>query len=221
MAGDREELDRAYAVALLRLYLEVERGLRPARTLRPLLTAKAYQRLTTPGIITHVHTATPGTADIGRLIVQRRGRQVWATAPVRESNDRWGAVVLAFQADHAGRHKVTTLERVQARELPPSRNPASPATVVRAATIRARGVLQAAELALTAERERGPSGAPGAQGWQRRVDALRQEIEELSRSQHLLGRGEEPINSLSDDAQASAYRRSRRLPRDNALGLDR
>ena len=220
MAGDRQELDRAYAVALLRLYLEVERGLRPARTLRPLLTAKAYQRLTTPGVISYVHSATPGTADIGRLIVQRRGRQVWATAPVRDTNDRWGAVVLAFQADRAGRHKITTLERVQARELPPSGSPADPAALVDAAMKGATMDLQAAEVALHTERQRGPDAAVRVERWQRRVDALHQEIDRLRRSQNML-RPEKRIDSLSSGAGTLAYRRSRPLGRDNARGLDR
>ena len=220
MAIDRDELDRAYAVALLRLYLEVERGLRPARTLRPLLTAKAYQRLTTPGIITPIHAATPGRADIGRLIVQRRGRHVWATAPVREMNDRWGAVVLAFEADRAGRHKITALERVQARELPPSRSPADPAAVLKAATARAVGDLQAAEFALTTERQRGPLAAARARAWEKRVDALHHEINQLRRSQDLLGRGDQRLGTSRGDTRTSPYRRSRRLDRDSSRGLD-
>ena len=219
MNGEASEVDRARVVAVLRLYLEVERGLRPARTLRPILAEQAYSRLSTPGVIRPANAPMPGPLDIGRLIVQRNGRQLWATAPVRETAGAWGAVMLGLHTTAKGRQRVTTLERVHVRELPATDSPPSPTQVIKAAIHGASADLQAANAAWEGQHRRDPASTT-TRRWHTRAVALRREIDQLRRSLDVLDRIEPDINPPAGREPPADYRSAPQPGTDRDRGLD-
>jgi hypothetical protein len=131
---------RADVYKITRVYLEVERGLRPPDQLEKFLTEAEYRR----------HRKTPHhpasrsreavlPTDVGRIHLDRHLHgQVTATVPTRESGDRWGALVLHFARDHTGRWRVDQLERLTRRSV--VRQPSRPVVEPKDLDVRIRDV---------------------------------------------------------------------------------
>jgi hypothetical protein len=105
-----EEL-RAVARWVVRAYLEVERGHRDVRVLRPFLAPHLYFALENadrrPG------SAPVAARDVGGAQFNRLGAgKGYAAVVVREADGRWRAIVLVLRRDDAGTWRVIDLRRV-------------------------------------------------------------------------------------------------------------
>lgn len=104
---------RAAIYHLAHTYLEVERGLRDPEHLKPYLTPAEYRRHRIRP--THPRATATGAVlptDIGHIHLDRHlPGQITATMPTRETDQRWGALVLHF-ARHAGQWRIDQLERL-------------------------------------------------------------------------------------------------------------
>jgi hypothetical protein len=103
---------RADVYKITRVYLEIERGLRPPDQLEPFLTPTEYRRhRNTPHHPSSARDAVLPT-DVGRIHLDRHlPGQLTATVPTREAGDRWGALVLHFARNHTG-WRIDQLERL-------------------------------------------------------------------------------------------------------------
>jgi hypothetical protein len=104
---------RADVYKITRVFLEVERGLRPPDQLEALLTDAEYRRH-------RKHPRHPSSrtrevvvpADVGQIHLDRHlPGQLTATVPTRETGDRWGALVLHFTRNPTG-WRIDQLERL-------------------------------------------------------------------------------------------------------------
>jgi hypothetical protein len=105
---------RAQIYKIVRVYLEIERGLRPPEQLENYLTPAEYRR--------HRRRPQPPASrpreavlptDVGRIRLDRHlPGQITATIPTREIGQHWGALVLHLAKSHAGRWRIDQLERL-------------------------------------------------------------------------------------------------------------
>jgi hypothetical protein len=212
---------RADVHRITRVYLEVERGLRPPEQLGRFLTDTEYRR----------HRKTPQhpasrtreavlPTDVGRINLDRHlPGQVTAAVPTRETGDRWGALVLHFARDHTGRWQVDQLERLTRPSVvrQPSRPLAEPKDLdVRIDEVETeRRVVDAAHHAATTRlRElRHANGDKGRQRevrqqqqtWKRRRSELDDELTHLRTTRELRARladldhrPQQPATELTD-----------------------
>ncbi|MBS3942002.1 MAG: hypothetical protein KG028_13675 [Actinobacteria bacterium] len=105
---------RADIYKIAKAYLETERGLRPPEHLERFLTPAEYRRHRKQPVDTRIRTGeTVLPTDVGRIHLDRHlPGQITATITTRETDDRWGALVLHFARDHAGRWGIDQLERL-------------------------------------------------------------------------------------------------------------
>lgn len=109
-----EEL-RAIARGVVRAYLEVERGHRDVRILRPFLAPHLYfgleQAERRPGV------SPVAARDIGGAQFNRIGAgRGYAVVVVRDADGRWRAVTLVLQRNEAGSWQVVELRRIHQPE---------------------------------------------------------------------------------------------------------
>lgn len=113
-----EEL-RAVARWVVGAYLEVERGHRDVRVLRPFLAPHLYFGLENaerrPG------SAPVAAGDVGGAHFNRLGAgKGYAAVVVRDADGRWRAVTLVLRRDDAGAWQVVDLRRVHSSATSPS-----------------------------------------------------------------------------------------------------
>ena len=106
-----EEL-RAVSRWVVRAYLEVERGYRDVRVLRPFLAPHLYFGLENaerrPG------SAPLAAGDVGGAHFSRLGAgKGYAAVVVRDADARWRAVTLVLRRSDAGAWQVIDLRRIQ------------------------------------------------------------------------------------------------------------
>ena len=107
-----EEL-RAVARWVVRAYLEVERGLRDVRTLRPFLAPHLYFGL--ENVPRRPDAAPVGSGAVGGAAFSRIGTGTgYAVVVVHEADGRSRAVTLVLRRSHAGAWQVIELRRVDA-----------------------------------------------------------------------------------------------------------
>lgn len=122
MAAELTEAQLAQLVRFVaRASLEIERGLRPARQLQPLLHPGIVslwdRRRRSPELATGPVTAR----DIGPAHLSRNSPgHLVASVTVRTAPDRWGAISMELRQVR-GRWLVTSLTRLRARRTPPTR----------------------------------------------------------------------------------------------------
>jgi hypothetical protein len=212
---------RADVYRITRVYLEIERGLRPPDQLEKFLTDAEYRR----------HRKTPHhpssrtreavlPTDVGRIHLDRHlPGQVTATVPTRETGERWGALVLHFARDHTGRWRIDQLQRLSRPSVvrDPDRRPSEPKDLdVRIGEVETeRRVVEAAHRAATTRlRElRHANGDKGRQRevrgqqqtWKRRRNELDDELTHLRTTRGLRARladldrrPQQPATDLTD-----------------------
>jgi hypothetical protein len=105
---------RADVYRITRVYLEVERGLRPPEQLEKFLTPAEYRRHRSRPQHPAARDREPVLpTDVGRIHLDRHlPGQITATIPTRETGEHWGALVLHFVRNHAGRWRIDQLERL-------------------------------------------------------------------------------------------------------------
>jgi hypothetical protein len=105
---------RAQVYKLVRVYLEIERGLRPPDHLEKYLTPAEYRRhRSRPQHPTARPRETILPTDIGHIRLDRHlPDQITATVPTREIGEHWGALVLHVARNHTGRWRIDQLERL-------------------------------------------------------------------------------------------------------------
>lgn len=118
---------RAAVYGIARMYLEVERGLRPPDHLRRILAPSEYRRHRDQPMETRHPRAGPVMPDdIGGMQIERSLRgQVAATVTTREFGDRWGALTIHFKEQPDG-WVVDSLERLHRRGLDVEQRPTRP-----------------------------------------------------------------------------------------------
>ncbi|MBY5161482.1 Rv3235 family protein [Salsipaludibacter albus] len=104
--------------SLVRLHLEVERGLRPPQHLAPYLTPAAQRQiqLNPRRVFPHggpVHPRDIGTPQLTRYADGR----IHASLTAREQHDRWSAILLQLTTGRDGQLAVSELQRVPQRPL--------------------------------------------------------------------------------------------------------
>lgn len=105
-----EEL-RAVARWVVRAYLEVERGHRDVRALRPFLAPHLYFAL--QNVERRPGSAPVAARDVGGARFDRIGASKgYAAVVVREADGRWGAIVLVLRRDDDDAWRVIDLRRV-------------------------------------------------------------------------------------------------------------
>jgi hypothetical protein len=105
---------RAQVYKIVRVYLEIERGLRPPDHLEKYLTPAEYRRhRSRPQHPAARPRETILPTDIGHIRLDRHlPDQITATIPTREIGEHWGALVLHFARNHTGRWRIDQLERL-------------------------------------------------------------------------------------------------------------
>ena len=197
---------RRVAYSIARMFLEIERGLRPPEHIKPVLTQEAYwgfRRRPRPPRPAISGPVLP--TDIRRIHLSRHVRgQVTASMTCREEGDRWGALVLHLLApsEPGETWKADQLERVVNKRRDLRRDPevAGPPDLrerirsIEGERFLARGARGAA-VALLAELERLPAEnrdevvmathRQQASYWTAKVDELDDEIMRLKHTLQL------------------------------------
>lgn len=118
---------RRVAYSIARMFLEIERGLRPPEHMKPVLTQPAYGRFRRVALPPRPAISGPVLpTDIRGIHVSRHlPGQVTASMTCRESDDRWGALVLHLRAPSQPGEtwKADQLERVVNRRRDLGRDP--------------------------------------------------------------------------------------------------
>ena len=118
---------RRLAYSIARMFLEIERGLRPPEHIKPVLTQPAYRRFRrVPRPPRPAISGPVLPTDIRGIHVSRHlSGQVTASMTCRESDDRWGALVLHLRAPSPPGEtwKADQLERVVNRRRDLGRDP--------------------------------------------------------------------------------------------------
>jgi hypothetical protein len=113
-----DEQLRQVVMLVARLYLEVERGLRPRSVLRRFLTGDADAAQHAVGLSRFPRGGPVSPDDLSRLAFCRATeRRVFAALAERQQEGRWGALLLELRADARGVWRVTELTRAQDRNL--------------------------------------------------------------------------------------------------------
>ncbi len=109
---------RKVGVAVARIYLEVERGLRNRDHLRRFMTPQAYSAQYADRLSRFPDAGPIRADDIGANSYSRATHdRAMLTLIARESDDKWGAVCIDLQPGPAGHWYVAELTRVQDRNL--------------------------------------------------------------------------------------------------------
>ena len=118
---------RRVAYSIARVFLEIERGLRPPEHIKPVLTQPAYRRFRrVPRPPRPAISGPVLPTDIRGIHLSRHlPGQVTASMTCRESDDRWGALVLHLRAPSQPGEtwKADQLERVVNRRRDLGRDP--------------------------------------------------------------------------------------------------
>lgn len=112
-----EEL-RAVARWVVRAYLEVERGYRDVRMLRPFLAAHLY--FAVENAERRPRSAPVAARDVGGAQFNRLSAgKGYAVVVVRDADGRWRAMMLVWRRDDVGAWRVIDLRRVQGSSTVP------------------------------------------------------------------------------------------------------
>ena len=111
---------------VVRTYLEIERGHRDVRTLRPVLAPHLYFALQNaerrPG------SPPVASRDVGGAQFNRIGHgKGFAAVVVRDADGLWDAIMLTFRRTEGGAWRVIDIQRVRDVRIPESA-PARPST---------------------------------------------------------------------------------------------
>ena len=115
---------RTVVYRIARLYLEVERGLRPPDHLKRILGRKEYGRHRREPMETRHHGAGPVIPDDirGIRIDRNTNGHITASVTAREKGDRWGAITMHLKERREG-WVVDHLDRIHRRGLEAEQNP--------------------------------------------------------------------------------------------------
>ena len=103
---------------VVRAYLEVERGHRDVRGLRPFLAPHLYFEL--ENAPRKPHAAPVGSGDVGGAAFNRIGTgKGYAVVVVHEADGRSRAMTLVLRRNHAGAWQVIELRRVEPSAVTP------------------------------------------------------------------------------------------------------
>jgi hypothetical protein len=113
-ASPTDQQIRASVYRITRLYLEIERGLRPPDQLEAFLTDAEYRRhRKRPHHPSSRTREAVVPTDVGHIHLDRHlPGQLTATVPTRERGDRWSALVLHFTRHHTSGWRIDQLERL-------------------------------------------------------------------------------------------------------------
>ena len=151
-----DEQIRLVGVAVTRLYLEVERGLRNREHLRRFLTPLAYGAQFSDTVSRFPDAGPVQSDDLGAVTYTRTDpSRAMLTVVARQHADRWGAVCVELRPDPRGCWRITELTRAQDRNLahPTPDPPDTPDDSQRQQRLRAME-LQAIRAALTTANDR-------------------------------------------------------------------
>lgn len=117
----RNPTDRHLAMLarhLVRLYVEIERGLRNPRHIEPAMTFHAYMKAVEAHRTTFRRARPVVDKDLGRAVVSRLSpRHAHATVTVRRLDGGWEAVMLDMFANGDGPWLIHDLDRTRPRDL--------------------------------------------------------------------------------------------------------
>lgn len=104
---------------LVRLYVEVERGLRRPQDLRRYVTPELWAQLFHGHTERHPEAGLVTSDDVGRIAMSRHGDgAAYIAAAARVTDDQWTALSLELRVQHNGRWKVAQLSRVRQASIP-------------------------------------------------------------------------------------------------------
>lgn len=146
---------RKVGVAVARIYLEVERGLRNRDHLRRFMTPQAYSAQFADRLSRFPDAGPVRADDIGATQYRRVTHdRAMLTLIAREGGERWGAVCIDLQPGPARRWYVAELTRVQDRNLTHHHAPMVPGATPKRFRQRLLAERTAIETALAAARSR-------------------------------------------------------------------